>query len=329
MLSPGELVGRYLDPAIDWLMLDRDHIALALSIVAGFLGCAFLCWISYGRHASAGRKRFLAFVFPRAIYRHPSTGIDLQLFLAAGLVTQVLRVPRNALLSLVVSGCTFLLSLAFGRWNPDFSPTGPALLAFTLVLALVTDFSTYVVHRLHHAVPTLWAFHKVHHSAEVLTPLTAFRKHPVYQFLSAGTDVILIGPFQGLVFFLFAGPVEPAAIFGINVVFGLFYMLGGALRHSHLWLSYGPILNRMLISPAQHQIHHSRAPEHFDRNFGEVFALWDWLLGTLYLPREREELRFGVGEGERNRVHATLRQALLDPFVEARSCLRRQEPTGR
>lgn len=49
----------------------------------------------------------------------------------------------------------------------------------TLLAALVGDFAYYVTHRLHHEHPVLWPFHKLHHNAEYLTPLTAKRNHPV------------------------------------------------------------------------------------------------------------------------------------------------------
>src|SRR5690606_39715058 len=61
-----------------------------------------------------------------------------------------------------------------------------------------------------------------------------------------------------LVAFLFAGPADPLTLFGSNVVFALFHLLGSNLRHSHIWWSFGPTLSRILISPAQHQIHHSK-----------------------------------------------------------------------
>jgi len=65
-----------------------------------------------------------------------------------------------------------------------------------------------------------------------------------------------------------------------------------------VWLSFGPLLSKIFVSPAQHQIHHSVDPRHQGKNLGGVFAIWDWLAGTLYLPRERPELRFGLGDGE-------------------------------
>ena len=82
---------------------------------------------------------------------------------------------------------------------------------------------------------------------------------------------------------------------GMNVIAFVYYFMGYALRHSHFWISYGPVLSHVFISPAQHQIHHSADKKHWDKNFGGTFALWDWLFGTLYIPRKKEDLTFGIG----------------------------------
>ena len=50
---------------------------------------------------------------------------------------------------------------------------------FTFVLFLMDDSSKYLVHRAMHRWPVLWAFHRVHHTAETMTPLTVYRTHPV------------------------------------------------------------------------------------------------------------------------------------------------------
>jgi sterol desaturase/sphingolipid hydroxylase (fatty acid hydroxylase superfamily) len=51
----------------------------------------------------------------------------------------------------------------------------------------------------------------------------------------------------------------------------------------------------LILSPAHHQIHHSRDPAHFNRNLGSVLAIWDWLFGTLEIPPERNpKLVFGA-----------------------------------
>jgi len=99
----------------------------------------------------------------------------------------------------------------------------------------------------------------------------------------------------------------------------------GNLRHSPVWLSYGPSWGRWLISPAHHQLHHSCEARHFGRNRGFALALWDRLYGTLYVPGARPEaFRLGLGDGSDERYHHLGRMYLL-PFV---SGFRRREPGG-
>src|SRR5690606_22240829 len=89
-----------------------------------------------------------------------------------------------------------------------------------------------------------------------------------------------------------------------------------------VWLSWGPVLSRIVISPAQHQIHHSRAPEHFNRNFGSQFALWDWMFGTLSVPERREKLELGISPAETERLRAVA-ALYLQPFRDAWAVVRR------
>ena len=69
---------------------------------------------------------------------------------------------------------------------------------------------------------------------------------------------------------------------------------GATLHHSHIWLTYGRMLEHVFISPAQHQVHHSTDPQHYDRNFGTMLALWDWLFGTLYVIKGKEKITFSA-----------------------------------
>ena len=74
-------------------------------------------------------------------------------------------------------------------------------------------------------------------------------------------------------------------------------------------------MERIFISPAQHQIHHSMDARHHDRNFGAVLAIWDWMGGSLSLARGRQRLRFGVKETGAG-AHS-MKGIFLDPFYEA------------
>jgi len=104
-------------------------------------------------------------------------------------------------------------------------------------------------------------------------------------------------------------------VLGVDVVGFALAALGGNLRHSHVWLSYGPWLERWFISPAQHQIHHSRDPRDHDRNFGAGLAVWDWVFGSLSLAGPRRRLRFGLAAQNHG---PDLASALVDPV---RACL--------
>lgn len=274
--------------------------------------------VAYGVYVVArshrGGKSFVAWAFPREIYRHASHRTDLKLF-ALGQVLSFVGFFKLVTVTTVVASLTM-------RLVESVVPRGPTLgvVGITFVLFATADFTTYWVHRLHHERRRLWPFHAVHHSAEVMTPITLYRKHPVYDVFSTAAKGVLGGAAQGLLLAVFVDSISISLIAGANAAYFLFNLAGSNLRHSHIWLGYGPILSRIFISPAQHQIHHSTAPEHFDKNYGEVFAVWDWVFGTLYVPSERQTLRFGLADSQGNPVeqpHPDLRSALIVPLREA------------
>lgn len=194
---------------------------------------------------------------------------------------------------------------------------------FSLSAFLAEDFSRYFLHRLMHRVPLLWAFHKVHHSAEVLTPFTLYRTHPVEAFLNGIRGAVTLGLVTGLFAWLFYPGLRTFEVLGVELIGFVWALLGANLRHSHVWVSYGRLVEHLLISPAQHQVHHSQAPHHLDRNFGTILAIWDYLGGSLYTTQKPERLHFGLPKSE-----STARQALgsllLQPFLGLAHSLRLQ-----
>ena len=154
-------------------------------------------------------------------------------------------------------------------------PVWMVMLIFTVVLFILDDFSRYLLHRLMHRIPLLWRFHKAHHSATNLTPLTVLRTHPIEAVLFSLRAIIVHSLCLGVFFFFFADSVSLIEIFGSSMFVVIFHSLGSNLRHSHVNLSYWNWLEKILISPAQHQLHHSINPKHYDCNFGAVLAIWD------------------------------------------------------
>ena len=157
---------------------------------------------------------------------------------------------------------------------------------FSVTLFVCWDLSRYLLHRLMHAVPALWALHQVHHSAEVLTPMTFYRTHPIESLLYQLRGVLVAGALTGVFFWLFQTNAQPWQLLGVSTFGFVFNLLGGNLRHSHVWLSYGP-LERWLISPAQHQLHHADGCQ---RNYGAWLAVWDRVGGTLTVAGPEREL---------------------------------------
>ena len=62
---------------------------------------------------------------------------------------------------------------------------------FTVFLFLIDDATKYAVHRMLHRLKFLWAFHKIHHTAEVLTPLTVYRTHPVEMIIFSLRSIVV------------------------------------------------------------------------------------------------------------------------------------------
>ena len=271
---------------------------------------------------------FWAWVFPARVYRTSSFRVDVKLWLT-GFVLKAF-----GLFSLLAFAPLLADAIQTGLAGGD-APTStwpPVLIG--LILFMTSDFSTYWVHRVFHEYPWLWPFHALHHSAEELNPITAYRKHPLYDVFSTTTRAALIGTVQGLLLGLVVGTVDVATILGVNLFYYAFNMAGANLRHTHIWLSWGPVVEHVLISPAQHQIHHSTDPKHFNKNYGEVLAIWDWMFGSLYVPDGPEDLEFGLADLKGRRIaqpHGTWRAALIEPFVASlnRSKRRKRAAAGR
>ncbi len=183
---------------------------------------------------------------------------------------------------------------------------------FTAVLFIADDFAKYWIHRWLHTIAFLWPYHRVHHSSTALNFFTIFRTHPIEGVLFSIRTALVQGFVVGIFFFLFADQVSLVMLLGANVFFFVFNILGSNLRHSPVAMPYPKWLERYLMSPAQHHIHHSTAPEHKDKNFGIVFAVWDRWFGGFSHSVDKE-LSYGIANDYGEEEH-TLRHLYLTPF---------------
>jgi sterol desaturase/sphingolipid hydroxylase (fatty acid hydroxylase superfamily) len=283
-------------------------VALAISVL----------YFVYQRRKRGRRVRFKTIVralFPKRIITHRSNQADIgylffNVFLF-GIMFGWAVLSYQFISNEIIAG----LVAVFGPTTTSTLPTIVTRSVITLMLFLAYELGYWFNHWLSHKVPVLWEFHKVHHTAEVLTPLTNFRVHPIYAWVFANILAFSAAVANGLGNYMFGETAYQYAINDTNIILVLFIHAYVHLQHSHIWITFRGLLGRIFISPAHHQIHHSNNPKHFNKNFGSCLALWDWMFGTLYVPaKEREPLAFGFDDYPD--AH-TVKGELVDPLINA------------
>ena len=235
-----------------------------------------------------------SFIFSKQIWLSKSSLADFKLLLlnriilSAGSAAIVSQITISAFLYECLHSQNIVQPLTFYS-----TPAIVVAISFTFFFFILDDFSRFFVHRMMHKVPFLWAFHQVHHSAKTMTPFTIFRTHPVEGLIFLIRTSIVQGIAISLFIYLFGNKVDLVTIFGASVGVVIFHSLGSNLRHSHIKIRYPKFVERILISPGQHQIHHSVEQQHYDKNFGVALAIWDLMFGSLAFS-EKKEHKFGL-----------------------------------
>ncbi|MBL8680609.1 MAG: sterol desaturase family protein [Myxococcales bacterium] len=275
------------------------------------LSAALVAW-ALGMLRGASALASAKSLADRRVWLHRSSRADLELIALKALL-RALAMTVTGASALVIAGRTVSALRSIAAPPSLAAPAWLVAALFTITAFVLEDASRFALHWLMHKVPALWAFHRVHHSAEVLTPFTLYRTHPVESALNHSRSAIVIGTVTGAFVWLFGTAVRGWELFSVDAIGFLWSLAGANLRHSHVWLSFGPRVERWLLSPAQHQIHHSTALAHLDKNFGTILALWDRLARSLYTTNHaREPLAFGLRDDRQPQRGLAL---LLEPFA--------------
>jgi sterol desaturase/sphingolipid hydroxylase (fatty acid hydroxylase superfamily) len=313
-LSPGVA---YFVHKLDKVLFSSGSMFSLTSLFCAFsVAVAILAVRRYRRNRRIRIATLLRALFPRRIFTHTSTFADLGYAFFNIFVYSIVFGWAALSYQFLTNGIIHGLVATFG---PAPAPILPLLASQALVtvgLFLAYEFGYWVHHYLCHRIPFLWEFHKVHHSADVLTPLTVFRVHPVDTWLFVNILAIAAAIANGVLRYGFGDTSHQYALAGTNIMLVLFIHAYLHLQHSHVWLSFRGLLGRILLSPAHHQVHHSDNPIHFNKNLGSCLAIWDWAFGTLYVPaKESERLSFGIGP--RDHLAHTITGELFMPVVNA------------
>jgi sterol desaturase/sphingolipid hydroxylase (fatty acid hydroxylase superfamily) len=177
-----------------------------------------------------------------------------------------------------------------------------------LLFFLVSDLIGYFGHWMLHRVGFLWRFHKVHHSSTQLDVWNAQRFHVGEQ---------LFWPFFNYVPLALIG--WPA---GEVLAFGVIGSLLSTFSHANVKIPLGP-LKYIINNPQLHLWHHAATIDpRRNVNYGDALCVWDYLLGTAYLPEERPAVPLGFDDIDH--YPTTFLGQLPRPFTELFGRLRQR-----
>ncbi len=144
---------------------------------------------------------------------------------------------------------------------------------------IVIDFYGYWSHRLSHQINFLWNKHAIHHSSEEFNLACALRQ-PVSSFVNLFTFLLIPAAFLGV----------PAKVIAITLPIHLFLQFWYHTKH----IKKIGFLEKILVSPSHHRVHHAINPEYMDKNHSQIFIFWDKLFGTFQEELETVPPVFGI-----------------------------------
>jgi len=229
-------------------------------------------------------------------------------------ISKALRWPHNIAVALINTLLTRVILPGASLWSAYWA-YNHGLGVFRLIevppifssafTVLFLDWLIYFQHRIFHAVPLFWKFHRMHHTDLEVDVTTGVRFHPVEMGLS-----IL---FKAAVIILLGAPV-----FGV-FLFESILVASSLFNHSNIRLSgsLDKILRSLIVTPDMHRVHHSVVPRETNSNFGFIFSVLDRIFGT-YIPQPEnghEKMILGL-EIFNEPKYLRVDQMLLQPFQD-------------
>jgi len=174
-----------------------------------------------------------------------------------------------------------------------------------VVAFLLLDYTNYLWHILNHKIPLLWRFHLVHHTDHDLDVTTAVRFH--------FGEIIGSAVFRAAAVFLIgASPL-------IVLIYEIVFEAATQFHHSNLKLpfKFEKILNKIIVTPRMHGIHHSVIHDETDSNYSVIFSFWDRLHRTMRLSIPQDQIVIGVPSYS-DKEELTIGYLLKLPFTKIR-----------
>jgi len=169
---------------------------------------------------------------------------------------------------------------------------------------IAMDFSIYLQHVLHHAVPALWRLHMVHHADLDFDVTTGLRFHPIEIVISMGIKLMTVAAL---------GPPALAVL-----IFEVALNGTSMFNHSNMRIPAGVdrLLRLFVVTPDMHRVHHSVIIRETNSNYGFNLPWWDRLLGTYKSQPDKGHDGMTIGISQfRDPKQLTLPRLIILPLV--------------
>ncbi|MDO6603114.1 sterol desaturase family protein [Arenibacter palladensis] len=207
-----------------------------------------------------------------------------------------------AFLLLKTSDWTIANNFGILHWLPVM----PLWLKILLGVMMLDFLSAWLAHWVEHKVKVLWGFHLIHHTDHEVDTTTANRHHP-------GESVVRF------IFTCFGTFVVGAPI-AIIMIYQALSVILSQFNHANISLpkKVDEVLSWVIVSPDMHKVHHHYKLPYTDSNYGNIFSIWDRLLGT-FMKLPNSEIVYGVDTYPNEKENSDIGALLKIPFKPYKS----------
>lgn len=153
-----------------------------------------------------------------------------------------------------------------------------------IITFIILDFNGYWVHRWSHEINLFWNLHVIHHSSEEFNLACALRQS-ISAFFNLFTVLLLPAALLGV----------PEMVINTVAPLHLFAQFWYHTRH----IGKMGLLEKILVTPSHHRVHHAVNPEYMDKNLSQIFIVWDKLFGTFQEERADVPPVYGISRPAR------------------------------
>lgn len=183
------------------------------------------------------------------------------------------------------------------NWLPEM----PLWFYVILGIFLIDFIGAYLPHYIEHKVKPLWMIHLVHHSDHNVDTTTANRHHPL--------ESVIRYVFTLIGIFVIGTPIA------LVLLYQSLSVISTQFNHANIKLpkKVDHLLSYIIVTPDMHKVHHHYKLPYTDSNYGNIFSVWDRLLGT-YMELDTNKIVYGVDVFPDEKKNGNIKDLLIQPF---------------